>query len=230
MTGFDRCNTTQKLTPYKHYKSLSRDELTPVWNLHTVPHLCKHAPSSMTDKAVCISWQRPAYTLAVGTIEWPQLDLRVTFLDDPCCWHSRWQVIDTLSPWSTWVSLRRNGGPECLPTFAVNCRGLISVNPKIILQSTGWFFLSHISYNKTLVLILQFAPWSWPKGIHSDIPCLHLWTPTGSLRKTGNSQYSMIPPWMCTFHSEHMYRNFWAWQKFVSEVLETSKHNFYLSS
>lgn len=49
--------------------------------------MCKHVQRSTAGKAVGISWQRPAYALAVGTIEWPQLDLRVTFLDDPCCWH-----------------------------------------------------------------------------------------------------------------------------------------------
>lgn len=37
-----------------------------------------------TDEAIRPG-QTPAYALAVGTIEWPQLDLGVTFLDDPCC-------------------------------------------------------------------------------------------------------------------------------------------------
>ena len=82
-------NHKQKLMPYKLF--LSR--IPWLWKSQTVPQLCEHAPSSTTDKAVCISWQRPAYALAVGTIEWPQLDLRVTFLDDPCCWHTRWQSL-----------------------------------------------------------------------------------------------------------------------------------------
>lgn len=69
-------------------------------------HTCKHAQSSC-DWGSHVSRQTPAYALAVGTIEWPQLDLRVTFLDDPWCWHTQWRSIRF--PWSALSSVRQNG-------------------------------------------------------------------------------------------------------------------------
>lgn len=59
-----------------------------------------------TDKAVCAR-QTAACALAVGTIEWPQLDLGVTFLDDPCCWHTQRRSV--LFPWSALASVRQHG-------------------------------------------------------------------------------------------------------------------------
>lgn len=94
-------------------------------------HTCKHIQSSTSGKAVGISWQRPAHALAVGTIEWPQLDLRVTFLDDPCCWHigDRMTFSSLLlsslpeAPGSHWGSVV---GQNVCPRL-VNRWGLISV-------------------------------------------------------------------------------------------------------
>lgn len=79
------------------------------WNSAAVPthtHTCKRAQSSR-DWRSRASRQKPAYALAVGTIEWPQLDLRVRFLDDPWSWHAQWRSIRF--PWSALSSVRQNG-------------------------------------------------------------------------------------------------------------------------
>lgn len=73
-----------------------------------------------------------------------------------------------LSPWSTRVSLRRNGGPECLPTWPD-----FSQCAKLKLQSTVFLHIFLLIKAPSS----QFTPLSWPKGMHSDKPCLYLWTP-----------------------------------------------------
>lgn len=77
-------------------------------------HTCKRAQCSR-DWRSRASRQTPAYALAVGTIEWPQLDLRATFLDDPWSWHAQWRSIRF--PWSAFVfSEAKWEVSKCLPT------------------------------------------------------------------------------------------------------------------
>lgn len=136
------------------------------------------------DEAVCVSWQRPAYALAVGTIEWPQLDLRVTFLDDPCCWPTRWRY--ALSPWSARVSLRRNGGPECLPTFPVNCWGLISS-----IQCNKLSVLAHYSETNLSNDWARSSPVELTKGACIQTYRIFILDPPQPLLEVWNAKFSI---------------------------------------